>query len=114
MYVYLFWNGLYLSKFKYKTKEGLLLLGKNFVEENIRSGKTIKLQILVYKNYLNTIYERKKNKQGIRRSDHQIVLYTMMALIVLKQIELEDDINNGLFFAPKYKSSVKFKSKSSF
>lgn len=106
MFVYLFWNGLYISKFKYKTKEGLLLLGRNFVEENIRNNKNIMFQILVYKDFLNTIYQRKKDKQPIRRTDHQIVLYSMMSLIVLKQIELEDDIDRGLWFPPKYKKRL--------
>ena len=103
MFVYIFWKGLYLSKFKYKNKEDLILLGKQFTEENIRSGKNIKFQIKVCNKFLDIMYTRKKNKQGIRRSDHQIILYSIMNLITLKQIDLEDDPNNGLFFAPKYK-----------
>ena len=103
MWVYVFWKGLYLSKFKYNTQDELLKIGKDFIEDSIRSGKNINFQIKIYKSFLDTIYERKKNKQGIRRSDHNLALHSILGLIILRQIELEDDPNNGLFFAPKYK-----------
>ena len=99
-WIYIFWNDLYISKFTYKTKEGLYLCGKKFVEQNIRENKSIGLQINVFNNFIEQIYIRKKNKLAIRRSDHQIVLQSVMALLVLKQYD-EDDL---LFFPPKYKS----------
>ena len=103
MYVYIFWRGVYLSKFKNINKEELILLGKKFTEDNIREGKKIKLQINICQKFLDIMHKRKINKQGIRRADHQIILYSIMNLITLKQIELEDDPNNGLYFAPKRK-----------
>ena len=56
-----------------------------------------------YEYYLDTIYDRKKNKQGIRRIDHQIVYQSIIALIILKQYDEED----LLFFPPKRKPKVK-------
>jgi hypothetical protein len=107
-WVYIFWNDLYISKFTYSTKEGLYLCGKKFVEENIRNNKPISFQKKVFKNYADIIYQRKKNKEGIRRSDHQLLLQSLLGLWVLKGCD-EDDI---LYYAPKYKKkSIKSNTK---
>ena len=106
-WVYIFWNDLYISKFKYATQEGLYLCGKNFVEKNLRQNKSIKFQVMIFKEFLEIMYNRKKNKQGIRRTDHQIVLQSVLALIVLKQYDIDD----LLYFPPKYKKSIKSNTK---
>tara|TARA_R100000654_G_scaffold26188_1_gene49709 strand:+ start:189 stop:503 length:315 start_codon:yes stop_codon:yes gene_type:complete len=99
-WIYLFWNNLYISKFKYDKKEELYINGKKFIEHNLREHKSINLQITVFKAFLERIYNRKKNKQSIRRIDHQIVFKSIIALIILKQYEEEDLI----YYPPKRKS----------
>ena len=107
-WIYIFWNDLYISKFKYTTKEGLYTCGRRFVENNIRENKSIDLQIKVFNHFIQQIYIRKKENLAIRRTDHQIVLQSVMALLVLKQYEEED----LLFFPPKYKKkSIKSNAK---
>tara|TARA_R100001129_G_scaffold150688_1_gene112829 strand:+ start:227 stop:562 length:336 start_codon:yes stop_codon:yes gene_type:complete len=106
MWVYVFWKSKYISKFKYNNKDELLKVGKDFVEQNIRQGKNIKYQIPIYKRFLDMIYLRKINKQGIRRSDHNLALHSILALIILKKVDLEDDYENGLYFPPKYKKKL--------
>lgn len=98
-WVYIYWKDLYISKFKYNTKEGLYLCGKKFVEKNIRENKSIALQINVFNIFMEQIYNRKINKLAIRRSDHQIVFQSIMALLIFKQYE-EDNL---LWFPPIYK-----------
>ena len=102
-WIYLYWNDLYISKFTYDSKEEIYKYGKDFIETNLRENRSIGLQIKVFKHYLDTIYDRKKNKQGIRRIDHQIVYQSIIALIILKQYDEED----LLFFPPKRKPKVK-------
>ena len=38
-WIYLFWNDLYISKFKYNTKEELYNIGKDFIETNLRENR---------------------------------------------------------------------------
>tara|TARA_R110000851_G_scaffold4609_1_gene18727 strand:- start:1947 stop:2330 length:384 start_codon:yes stop_codon:yes gene_type:complete len=105
-WIYLYWKDINISKFTYETKESeafqrekLYRSGKSFVEDNIRDKKSIGLQIKVFNHFIEEIYYRKINKLAIRRSDHQIVLQSIMALLVLKQYD-EDDL---LWFPPKYR-----------
>ena len=104
-WVYIFWNDLLISKFKYATKEGLYLCGKKFVEQNLREHTTIPFQKKVFKSYAEVIYQRKKNKQPIRRSDHQLLLQSLLGLWVLKGCD-EEDI---LYYPPKYKKRKSIK-----
>tara|TARA_R100000231_G_scaffold138699_1_gene117690 strand:+ start:147 stop:485 length:339 start_codon:yes stop_codon:yes gene_type:complete len=99
-WIYLFWNDLYISRFKYDSKEELYICGKKFIEKNLRENRSIGLQIKVFKHYLDTIYNRKINKQRIKRIDHRIVFQSIIALIILKQYEEEDLI----YYPPKRKS----------
>ena len=109
-WIYLYWKDINISKFTYETKESeafqrekLSRSGKSFVEDNIRENKSIGLQIKVFNHFIETIYYRKINKLAIRRSDHQIVLQSIMALLVLKQYD-EDDL---LWFPPIYRKLIK-------
>mgnify|MGYP003137129266 CR=1 FL=1 len=106
MWVYVFWKSKYISKFKYNNKDELLKIGKDFVENNLRQGKNLKFQIAIYKRFLDMIHSRKINKQAIRRSDHNLALHSILGLITLRNIELEDDPNYGLYFPPKYKKKL--------
>jgi len=110
-WIYIFWNDLYISKFKYDSKEGIYTYGKKFIETNLRENRSMGLQIKVFKHFIEQIYNRKKNKQSIKRIDHRIVFQSMIALIILKQYEEED----LLYFPPKYKKkSIKSNAKFTF
>jgi len=67
------------------------------MRENIK----IKKQIFLYIQFCNSILKRKQNKLNIWKSDHEMFLSCLFALIKLKIIEEEDSI----FIAPKKKKS---------
>ena len=99
--IYTFWDGLLISKFKAVEKG----LEYNLIKRGLLEGRSLDKQILVYKNFLDIIKDRKLNNKPIRRSDHNFSLYCIMALIKLKVIEEEDDPLNGLYYPPKRKRS---------
>ena len=101
-FVYIFWKGLLISKFKYNTEKELLQIGRDFVEDSLRRGEPLKKQIKVYRFMLDNLYNRKYNKSPIWRSDHNIGVNCLLALIALKQIE-KDNEREGLYFPPKRK-----------
>ena len=109
-WIYVFWNDLYISKFTYDSKEEIYKYGKDFIETNLRENRSIKLQINVFKYYIEQIYNRKKNKQRIKSIDHRIVFQSIIALIILKQYDEED----LLFFPPKRKKRKSIKSNAKF
>ena len=60
----------------------------------LSSLKTIplKLQIKTYIAFINAIHERKINKLGIYRSDYEMFLNCIFALIKLKKLDEDDSI----------------------
>jgi hypothetical protein len=52
---------------------------------------------------LDNLHNRKINKSPIWRSDHNIGVNCILALIVLKQVDIDNDLE-GLYFPPKRKS----------
>jgi len=104
-FVYIFWKGLLISKFKYNTKKELLQVGRDFVEDSLRKGEPLKKQIQVYRFMLDSLYNRKINKSAIWRSDHNIGVNCILALITLKQVDIDSDLE-GLYFPPKRKSKT--------
>lgn len=95
-----FWKGVYLSKWYNLKRDTLLKLGEDLIIKGLEEGRALNIQIAVYTKFLDTIKDRKINKQPIRRSDLQFGLYCMIALIKLKVIEEEDDPLNGLYYSP--------------
>ncbi len=69
----------------------------------IRKSKQIpiKIQIKTYLHFCNMIFSRKKNNQPIRKSDHQMFLNSLFALMRLKIID--DDSSNGYLIMNKKK-----------
>ncbi len=69
----------------------------------IRKSKhvPIKTQIKYYLTFCNFMFERKKNNQPIRKSDHQMFLNSLFALMRLKIID--DDSSNGYLIMNKKK-----------
>jgi len=58
-------------------------------------------QIKSYRLYCNMIYKRKLNKQPIRKSDLELFVSSLMALLRLRIIE--NDESNGYMDFPKKK-----------
>ena len=61
----------------------------------------IKLQIKTYESFCEMIYQRKKNKLGIYRSDYEMFLNCIFALIKFKKLNEEDSV----FIVPKRKKT---------
>ena len=53
-------------------------------------------------------YNRKKNKQPIRRSDHEMFLSSFFGLMKLKIIDNDDDNGNGYLIMPNMIRKKKF------
>ncbi len=69
----------------------------------IRKSKhiPIKLQIKTYLNFCNVIHRRKFNNQPIRKTDHEMFLNSLFALMRLNIIE--NDESNGYLIMNKKK-----------
>ena len=102
----LYYKGLLISSFplsKNKPFEKYKLLGERFILDSmITKNININLQLKSYRIFCDKIYERKKNKQGIRRDDHELFLFSLLALLKLKGIE--NDNENGYLIMPKKKT----------
>ena len=65
----------------------------------------IKQIIFTLTHFCNIIYQRKKNKQPIRRSDHEMFISCLFGLLKLKIIE--NDESNGYLIMKKKKTLKK-------
>lgn len=100
----LYFKGLLISSFpltKKKTFERYLYQGEYLILESMKENKNIKLIIYTLTLYCNQIYKRKKNKQPIYRSDHELFLSSLFGLLKLKIIE--NDETNGYLLMPRPK-----------
>ena len=89
---------------KKKTYEIYKYQGDILILKSMRETKfKIKQQIETYIHFCNVIYNRKKNKLGIRRGDYEMFLSCIFALIKLQIIDEEQSI----FIMPKYKRNIK-------
>jgi hypothetical protein len=105
----LYYKELLISSFpltKKKTFERYKYQGEYLILESMKQNKNIKLIIYTLTLFCNQIYSRKKNKQPIRRSDHELFLSSLFALMKLKIID--NDELNGYLIMPRKKLS-KFK-----
>ena len=96
----LFYNGKLISNFPLtKTKRTLknyLYQGDHVIKQS--KGMPILAQIELYKKFCDMMYYRKINNQPIYRSDHELFLGSLMALLRLKV--LDNDDNNGYLVMP--------------
>ena len=104
MWVYTFWDGLYISKFKVKNKKELYDRGNDLLLTSLKEGHSLKYQALVYKKFLDQLCDRKLRKESIWRSDHNFGIMCLMALIKLNYVEEQDDPERGLYFPRRKKS----------
>ena len=100
----LYYKGLFISSFALsdnKRFEDYQSLGHQFILDSmIKKNINIKFQLTSYRIFCDKIYERKKNKQPIRRSDHEMFLFSLFALLKLKDID-NDDLNGYLIMPRK-------------
>jgi len=100
----LYYKGLLISSFaltKKKTFERYKYQGDYLILKSMKEKLKIKQIIFTLTHYCNIIYDRKKNKQPIRRSDHEYFISCLFGLMKLKIID--NDESNGYFIMPKKK-----------
>ncbi len=90
----LFYKGLLIGSYplsNLKTYERYKYQGEYLI---LNSLKTIplKLQIKTYTAFCEMIYQRKKDKSGIYRSDYEMFLNSIFALIKLKKIDEDESV----------------------
>ena len=103
----IYYKGLLISSFELsedKPFEAYEEYRKALLEDSLRDGIPLNYQMEILKLFVDEIYKRKK-KKPIWRTDHELFLQSIFALIKLKQIE-NDDLNGYATF-PKYKKKNK-------
>jgi hypothetical protein len=102
----LYYKGLLISSFpltKKKTFERYLYQGEYLILKSMREKLNIKQIIYTLTHFCTIIHNRKKNKQPIRRSDHEYFISCLFGLLKLKIIE--NDELNGYLIMPRPKLS---------
>lgn len=97
----LYYKGLLISSFplsNIKTVEKYLYQGEYLIRKS--KGVPIRLQIKTYLHFCNEIYIRKRDKLPIYKSDHELFLSSLSALLRLRIIE-NDDLNGYMSFPKK-------------
>jgi hypothetical protein len=94
----LYYKGLLISSFPLTNKknyEAYQYQGDHLIKQS--KGIPILMQIKTYLHFCNMIYNRKKRKEPIRRSDHIYFLSCLFALLRLKIIN-DDELNGTMIF----------------
>ncbi len=100
----LYYKGLLISSFaltKKKTFERYQYQGEYLILKSMKEKLKIKQIIYTFTYFCNLIYNRKLNKQPIRKSDHEYFISCLFGLMKLKIIE--NDELNGFLIMPKKK-----------
>ena len=98
-----YYKGLLISSFSLSKREPFeryMNQGEAIIKAS--KGIPIKTQLTAYTHFCNMIYNRKKNNQPIRRSDHIHFLNCITALLRLRIIE-NDELNGYMVFKKKKK-----------
>ena len=85
-----------------KTYERYKYQGEYLILKSMRENIKIPFQIKTYLMFCNNILRRKKNKLNIWRSDYEMFLSCIFALMKLKILDDEDCV----FIAPKKKKKL--------
>ena len=75
-----------------KTYERYKFQGEYLILESLKKNIPIKSQIYTYLLFCNQLFTRKKNKLGIYRSDYEMLLNCIFALIKLKILDEDDSV----------------------
>lgn len=100
----LYYKGLLISSFplsKYKTFGRYQYQGYHIILQSMKQGFKQQQIIITLINFCEVIYNRKKNKQCIRRSDHEFFLSCLFGLLKLNIIS--NDESNGYLIMKKKK-----------
>ena len=101
----LYYKGLLVSSFpltKKKTFDRYKYQGEYLILKSMKEKIKIKQIIFTLTHFCNIIYDRKKDNQAIRRSDHEFFLSCLFGLLKLKIID--NDESNGYLICPKKKN----------
>mgnify|MGYP003626022631 FL=1 len=101
----LFYGGLLISSFalcKKKTFKKYEYMGNKLILDSLKDNISLDNQIPAYIWFCSKLFLLKSEKKSIRRSDHELFVGCLFALIKLKI--LDDDDENGFFIQPKKKS----------
>ena len=97
----LFYKNLLIASYplsNLKTYERYKYQGEYLILDSLKT-MPLKLQIKTYLSFVEMIYLRKKDKKGIYKSDYEMFLNCIFALIKLKKLDEEETV----FIAPKKK-----------
>ena len=100
----LYYKGLLVSSFpltKKKTFDRYKYQGEYLILKSMKEKIKIKQIIFTLTHFCNIIYDRKKDIQAIRRSDHEFFLSCLFGLLKLKIID--NDESNGYLIMNKKK-----------
>ena len=100
----LYYKGLIVSSFPLtnrKTFDRYKYQGEYLILKSMKEKIKIKQIIFTLTHFCNIIYDRKKNKQPIRRTDHEYFLSCLFGLLKLKIID--NDESNGYLIMNKKK-----------
>tara|TARA_R110002012_G_scaffold312529_1_gene523342 strand:- start:3701 stop:4048 length:348 start_codon:yes stop_codon:yes gene_type:complete len=100
----LYYKGLLVSSFPLtnrKTFDRYKYQGEYLILKSMKEKIKIKQIIFTLTHFCNIIYDRKKNKQPIRRTDHEYFLSCLFGLLKLKIID--NDESNGYLIMNKKK-----------
>lgn len=92
----LYYKGLLISSFPLtnkKTFDRYKYQGDYLILKSMKQKYKIKKIIFTFTNFCNIIYDRKKNREPIRRSDHEFFISCLFGLLKLKIID--NDESNG-------------------
>jgi len=105
----LYYKGILISSFaltKYKTFGRYQYQGYHIILQSMKQGFKKEQITLTLINFCDIIYYRKKNKQSIRRSDHEFFLSCLFGLLKLNIID--NDESNGYLIMKKKKKKKSF------
>ena len=97
----LFYKNLLIASYplsNLKTYERYKYQGEYLILDSLKT-MPLKLQIKTYLSFVEMIYLRKKDKKGIYKSDFEMFLNCIFALIKLKKLDEEETV----YIAPKKK-----------
>ena len=99
----MYYKGLLVSSFALtnnKTFDRYKYQGEYLILKSMKEKFKVKQIIFTFTHFCNVIYQRKLNKQPIRRTDHEYFVSCLFGLMILKIIE-DDDDNGYLIMPPK-------------
>ena len=93
----IFYKDVFLASFpltKLRTLEAYISLGSRLILDTMREKPelTVKKQIYTYLYFINLMYKRKLNNKCIWRSNYELLMNCVMALIKLEILNVDDNI----------------------